>query len=232
MTPKVYNRDFVDEVLRETGPIPGVSVLGEKSAEAERRLDDIQKEGGQRAQAADRLGSARTIFEDAEKRRTEAYDRLKRVAWTKYKSLVAEHSSLTPAFNGKGGVGNDKGKLLDRLRALEVPSDEIPTPQVEDLLEDAAAIFADETTPPKLLPMIQPFGPGDYDGYDLLETQVVGNSDVKLSELVGHIGNSDWVSEGREHLHRSGGVCPFRQQKAPKDLASDLAAMFDDKYYN
>ena len=230
MTPKVYNRDFVDHVLRETGRIPGVFVLGEKSVEAEERLDAIEKEGGERDRAKDRLGEARSSLADAKGRRDEAYEKLKQDAWEKYKALVAEHGSLSPAFRGKGGVGNDRGKLVDGLLAMEAPSDDTSAPSVEDLLESAAAIFDDDATARIPLPTIPSFAPNEYDGYDLLNKSVVGSSDVTLSELVEHLGNSDWVSEGRKHLHRSGGVCPFCQQQAPKDLASQLAALFDDDY--
>lgn len=39
---KVYNRDFVSRVLRESTRIPGVFVIGDKSAEAETRLGQIE----------------------------------------------------------------------------------------------------------------------------------------------------------------------------------------------
>ena len=230
MTPKVYNRDFVDHVLRETSRIPGVFVLGEKSVEAEERLDAIEKEGGERDQANERLGQAKSSLEDAISRRNEAYNALKTTAWGQYKDLVGEHSSLLPAFRGRGGVGNDRGNLLDRLLAMEEPSDDVLAPSMEDLLENASAVFADDATVRVPLPMIPSFDPNEYDGHDLLNERVVGSSDVTLSELVERLENSDWVSAGREYLHKSGDVCPFCQQEAPKDLASQLAAMFDDVY--
>lgn len=227
MSFSVYNRDFVDRVLRESSRIPGVFVLGEKSVEAEKRLDDIQKPGGLRAGAKDELDRAKKSLEEAEKRRDEAYSSFKTAAWQQYKRLRNENSAISSAFTGRGGVGNDSNKLAAALIEMSEPSDDNPAPQIEDLLNKAEAIFSDDATTKPELPLISDFNP---EGYEILSESIAGSTQVSLSDLVAKLGNIDWVSAGREYFGDANGVCPFCQQETPHDFAIQLAGMFDDHY--
>lgn len=230
MNIKVYNRDFVDRILRESNRIPGVFVIGEKSVEAQARLDAIEEEGGERGQASDLLGRAQASLEKAEGRQREADEAIKAYAWDKYKALTKEHPSLSPAFTGRGGAGNSKDKLLDSLLALDSQSEDEPALDLQTLLSEAEAVFASDASLRSELPIIPTFTKSAYDGHALLEKKVVGSSEVTLSELVEQLDNSDWVSQGRAYLNKSNGRCPFCQEKAPANLANDLANMFDDQY--
>ncbi|WP_350269036.1 AAA family ATPase [Brevibacterium sp. CBA3109] len=226
----VYNRDFVDQVLRESSRIPGVFVLGESSVDAEARLEAIEKDGGERQRAHDKLDQAKHSLTDATTKQDIANDDLKSAAWTKYKAMIAEHGALTSAFTGRGGIGNDSKKLLKELLSMDEPSDDITPPTIDELLADAEAIFADDATARYELSQVPLFTAEVHDGHALLGEKVVGSSEVSLSELVERLGNSDWVSEGRGYLRDANGLCPFCQQEAPKDLAVQLATMFDDHY--
>lgn len=228
LTIKVYNRDFVNRMLRESSRIPGVFVIGDRSADAERRLGEIEGDAGERAQAVDSLSRAESSLEQAKKADTDANASFLSATWSAYKAFTDENPSLKPAFTGAGGVGNSRQTLVDRLLAL-APTEE-PTPILNDLTGDADAIFSGNAATIGELGALPAFSLQNRTGYKLLETRVVGSATVTLSELVETLGNSDWVATGRDYLHASDGVCPFCQQVAPAALVADLASMFDDHY--
>lgn len=228
MAIKVYNRDFVDRTLRESNRIPGVFVIGDTSVEAEERLDTIEREGGERAQAEDEMGRAKKSLDQAERADSDASDTFRDTAWHAYKNLTDENPSLLPAFSGAGGVGGSKQALVTKLLALVLP--DAPAPYLDSLTADADAVFDTSSTFCKELPLTSAFDVLSFDGYELMGQRVVGSDDVSLSELVARLGNSDWVSSGRHYLEDSEGLCPFCQQETPVHLLSGLATMFDDQY--
>lgn len=230
MAVNVYNRDLVDQILRESNRLPGVFVLGENNVDAQKRLDQIELPKGERDQAVDAYQRAKASLTDAQDRQSGAKEAFKEAAWSKYRAFIAEHETLLPAFTGKRGVNQSKDMLVTRLHEQDATSETETLPKLEDLLADAVAVFDSEATPRDRLSEIKDFRWSDEDGFALLEQRVVGSSEVSLSELVENLGNEDWVQSGRQYLHGAVGLCPFCQQKAPKDLAKQLADMFDDRY--
>nr|WP_246348680.1 AAA family ATPase [Nesterenkonia xinjiangensis] len=230
MTIRVYNRDLVDQILRESNRIPGVFVLGENSVDAQNRLDEIEKPGGERALAVDRYERAQTSHKDAEERQADAQGALRTAAWKKYRALVDEHTTLLPAFTGQRGVDKNKDMLVTRLLERGSLSESESLPELEDLLAEAEAVFDSGATSRARLTEIGEFRWSEHDGSALLDQKIVGSSEVSLSELVERLGSEDWVQAGRQHLHNAEGLCPFCQQKAPEDLAKQLEAMFDHRY--
>ncbi|MGX5670495.1 AAA family ATPase [Kocuria rhizophila] len=230
MAVRVYNRDLVDQILRESNRIPGVFVLGENSVDAQKRLEQIEMPGGKRDQAVDLHGRARRSHEHAKNHQTEAKETLKTAAWKKYRALIDDHRTLLPAFTGQRGVDRNRDMLVTRLLEREAPSESETLPELEDLLADATAVFDTGATTHTPLTEISEFQWSDHDGSSLLDQKIAGSSQVSLSELVEKLGNEDWVQTGRQYLHDADGLCPFCQQKAPKDLAKQLEDMFDDRY--
>lgn len=228
MTIRVYNRDLVDQILRESNRIPGVFVLGESSVDAQNRLDEIEMPGGDRALAIDRYERAQTSHKDAEERQADAQRSFKTAAWKKYRALVDEHTTLLSAFTGQRGVDKNKDMLVTRLLERGSPAESLP--ELEDLLAEAEAVFDTGATFRTRLNEVGEFRWSEHDGSALLEQKIVGSSEVSLSELVERLGSEDWVQAGRQHLRNAEGLCPFCQQKAPEGLAKQLETMFDHRY--
>jgi len=227
-TIQVYNRDFVERTLRESSRIPGVFVLGERSVASEQRLESIEREGGERAQALDSFGRAKASRADAETADSSAKDTFRDTAWSTYKTFIEANPALNPAFIGTGGIGGSKQKLVDRLLTHVAGEDSVPT--IESMTESAAAVFATDASTCVELPKVLQFDGQSLDGYALFPQRVVGSDTVTLSELVERLGNSDWVEQGAHYMADADGVCPFCQQAAPVELVSDLASMFDEHY--
>lgn len=230
MAVRVYNRDFIDRMLRESKRIPGVFVLGESSVEAQERLEQIEMPGGDREKAQDLYGRTQSSHAAATSRQTEASKKFKGDVWNKYRSLVDKNVSLLPAFTGQRGVDRNKDMLVERLLERDPPAESDTLPELDKLLMDAAAVFDDSAGTVARLTEVSEFRWSDQEGTELLGEKVVGSSEVTLSQLVAKLGNEDWVQSGRHYLHESGGLCPFCQQAAPSDLAKQLEEMFDDKY--
>lgn len=230
MAIRVYNRDLADQILSESNRIPGVFVLGENSVEAQKRLEQIEMPGGERAQAVEARGRALASSQSAIDRQSEAEEAFRATAWSKYRALVDAHRSLLPAFTGQRGVDRSKDMLVTRLLEQDPLEEAEALPQLEELLGEAAALFDTGATTHTRLTEISDFEWDHHDGFALLEQRTVGSTEVSLSELVNKLGSEDWVQTGCMYLHDADGLCPFCQQDAPKDLAKQLEEMFDDRY--
>ena len=210
--------------------MPGVFVLGESNVDAQKRLDQIQKPGGERDRAVDLYKRTQASHKEAQERQSESKETLKNVAWRKYRTLVEAHETLLPAFTGHRGVDRNKDMLVTRLLERDTPSKDESLPKLDTLLADAAAVFDTGATTRARLAELENFQWSAEDGFVLLDQKVVGSSEVSLSELVEKLGNEDWIQTGRQYLHGADGRCPFCQQEAPKELAKQLEDMFDDRY--
>lgn len=225
---KVYNRDFVNGILKESNRIPGVFVVGKKSVKDQRRLETIESENGLRDVANTELINAQLGHTRAANANSEANESFREAAWKVYQKFITDHPELKPAFTGQGGIGNSKQSLVDRLLALEQGTE--PPVALDALIKDANAVFDTTATTCDRLPSPKPFDAKSQDGHSLLDEKIVGSDEISLSDLIAKLGNSDWVRDGREHLKHSDGRCPFCQQLAPVTLLTDLAAMYDGDY--
>lgn len=231
MTPRVYNRDFIDRFLSESSRIPGVFVLGEQSGEAQRRLDEIGREGGERDAAETQLTAVSKSRDGKIAEKEEARDALKNAAWEKMQQLIRDEPSLKPAFVGStGGVGNNKNKLADKLLLVPALKESDEPPELASLLTQAAAVFDESAQEISRIPLLKGFWADQRSGFRELGERLVGSDKVTLSELIEKLSNSDWVAHGQKYLEHSDGRCPFCQQPTPESLATHLAEMFDETY--
>lgn len=226
---RVYNRDFVDRVLRDSQRLPGVFVLGEHSVEAEKQLEEIQAPGGELERAENALKNIVARAQKAVEAKNEKHTSLAKNAFSRLKTFMQQHPELQPAFSGRGGISGDSKKMFDYVLEIDI-SDDTAIPKLEDLCNEATAVFDSSVSTLKKLGSITAFGADDYEGYTLLQTEIKGSSDTTLSALVDQLGNSDWVSDGRKYLPHSRGLCPFCQQSEPATLATQLVSLFDDRY--
>ncbi|MET4580797.1 wobble nucleotide-excising tRNase [Conyzicola nivalis] len=60
------------------------------------------------------------------------------------------------------------------------------------------------------------------------DATTVGTGD--LATLIHNLANEDWVSQGRQHLQHTDGICPFCQQELPETFGTRLSAYFAAGY--
>lgn len=220
---KVYNRDYVNATLTPAGHLAGVFLLGETSAEIQTEIESLTGPNGSIATAKERYTRLRSAL-DAKNGEIEGIrTALKVTAWAKRKEVPEELREMFTGYN------NSKDRFLDRL--LEVAEANLTTSEdFAALTSESAAVLAKDAQPLQELPFGRDINLEDEPGHSLLGMAVVGSGNVRLAPLIEHLGNADWVQQGRTHLEHANGLCPFCQQATPTDLGEQLEAYFDRTY--
>lgn len=220
----VYNRDFAEASFGDQ--MQGIFTLGEDStraaAEIERLTGEIETLDADLASLRRNL-----VGEDGnggrEAELAQARAALVEACW---KSKVEHDGVFLGAFTG---LRNRKPDFCSKV-VSEAASNTADLRSLEELTADAATVFQDAAT---VEAAIAPLSFDAFPGFELhpiLSRQIVGRDDVVVAELIGRLGNSDWVKQGVDFLTNADGACPFCQQAAPTDLLADLNAFFDEQY--
>lgn len=226
-TVRVYNRDFVARTLANVGDLPGVFLLGEDSAEVTDRIKSLRASEdtpGSISNGQKRLLGLETTLRHAETGMKTALDALSDAAW---KAKAKFPTGLAYAWKGYGASAS---KFVADVIAYPTDRRDYEPLNLEELKDRAKTVFQDDARPLSSVapPSIDELG--DFAHADLLDTSIVGSSDVPLAALIDRLDNSDWVAGGRGFLADSEGACPFCQQRTPAGLATDLAKYFDTAY--
>ncbi len=226
---RVYNRDYVAKTVADADRLAGVFLLGAGGQDVRKEIEELDGPAGTIATLQQNLLGLQSTLGDevqgtgklGEIRATRT--RLTEAAWAKRGDMPA---TLEPMF---GGTKGSKAKFLQKLLDLagKYPSDDA---NVQSLVREASSIFDDTATEIDELPAVIEPEPEQIDGFDLLDTAIVGSSDVALAALIEELQNSDWVSQGRTYFDHADGRCPFCQQQAPRDLPEQLRKYFDSRF--
>lgn len=226
---RVYNRDYVARTVADAGRLAGVFLLGTGSQEVRQEIEELNGPTGTIATLQKNLLGLRVTLGNETEGTGKlgeikaARTRLAEAAWAKKDDMPA---ALKPMFDGTRG---SKAKFLQKILELagKYPSTDT---NLQDLVREAASVFDDTVTEIDELPSVIEPDPEEIGGFELLDTAIVGSSDVTLTALIEELQNSDWVSQGRTFFDHSGGRCPFCQQQAPHDLGEQLRAYFDSRF--
>ena len=226
---KVYNRDFVDTTVAQAGALPGVFLLGTGSKGVRQEIDELKgPDGAIDVLQKNLLGFRATLGLDNPTTGTlgrikSARDKLTVAGWTKKASMPPELDAVFPGYNGS------KAKYLGKI--LDVANKHATTDtDLVELTRDAASVFNTTAVEIAELPTLNERKPEEVHGFELLETAIVGSSDVALTALIEELKNSDWVVQGRTYFEYAHGRCPFCQQEAPHNLADQLRDYFDSRF--
>lgn len=226
---RVYNRDYVDKTVADASRLAGVFLLGRSSQEVRQEIEELNRPTGTIATLQKDLIRLRVTLGDETEGTGKlgeikaAQARLTEAAWRTRDDMPA---ALAPMFEG---TKNSKAKFLQKMLETAIKYASTDT-NVPDLVREAASVFDDTATEiDELPPLIEP-EPEAIDGFDLLDTAIVGSSNVALAALIEKLQNSDWVSQGRTYFDHAGGHCPFCQQQAPHGFAEQLRDYFDSRF--
>ncbi len=220
----VYNRDFAEASFGDQ--MQGIFTLGEDSTRA---AAEIERLTGEIATLDADLGNLQRnlVGEDGNGGR-EAELAQARVALVEacWKSKVDHDGVFLEAFTG---LRSRKPDFCNRV-VSEAASNTADLRSLEELTADAATVFQDAATVEAAIAPLSFDAFPDFELHPILSRQIVGRDDVVVAELIGRLGNSDWVKQGVDFLTNADGACPFCQQVAPTDLLADLNAFFDEQY--
>lgn len=226
---QVYNRDYVDRTIRGADALPGVFLLGEVSVEAQAEIDALAGPAGTIAQTRKLLDANRMSLGDTEQGTgkrgeiKEARAALAKAAWAAKRAFPAGLGVALEGYNGS--VEKLVTKVIEVAGAYASTEDSL-----EELITQAASVFSSSAVELPLLPQLDATDPTGLAGSDLLGAAIIGSEDGTLAELIGTLGNSDWVDQGREFFSPSDGRCPFCQQETPKSFADELQHYFDARF--
>lgn len=230
---EVFNKEFVEGLLRPDHQIPGVFVIRDGDPDVQQRLTELLGEKSQDGTvekigevdlAVRKLLGLQKRVEAKEEEISAANQKLKKVCWSKRKALPTE---LQSSFQG---FLNDAQKHLDQVLIVRksTPTNDLKT--ATELVRQHQVIGERQTQEVPSVPMAPPrLSPPD--GSAVLLAQPIKSSErTSFSEFVEMIGNSDWVRHGRDYLSPEVTQCPFCQQELPESFAEKIQALFDRQY--
>ena len=210
----VYNHEFVERVIGNVAGMPGIFTLGEPDSETQR---EIEAKEDQLAALDRQRQEAQTQIEGG----SESIQRLKESAlaetWKAYAAYV--RSDFAPFLSG---YANSKQKFFDDLRRVEVGDDEV-LDEAERLRERLADVASSDSA--KAMVSVDVSGLMRIERDSIWSVPITLSGESRLAGLIQKLGNSDWVSRGRQYLH--GRECPFCQEALPPDFEAEIARLFD-----
>ena len=222
----VYNRDFVEANFNQSSPLRGIFTLGEDSIATQ---EEITAERSAIQQLTGEIGQLERTLAGEDGRsgkvgQLAALDRdLSEQCW---EQKQRHDAAFSMAFEGgRSSRESFKAKLL-----AQRASNESELVDIEELRRKASVLFQTAPTPESLIPSLDVARLLECETEPLLAKAVIGRADVDIAEMIGRLGASSWVGQGRALYAANNGICPFCQRPAPAELAQSLAAYFDETF--
>lgn len=225
-TPIVYNRDFIDSNFSQAGDLKGIFTLGEENIEDITKIADLKRE-------IDRINSNIKTHQETLngknnnegktgelKQREEEF---KEKCWSQKKK---HDEKLAGAFEGyRNNKENFKAKIL-----AEHHNNQASLENLEQLIDKAKTVFGSTPIVESVVRVVNIQTLCEFESNSILSKKIIGKEDVDLAAMIGRLGNSDWVREGRGFFDVNNGKCPFCQQNTTGAFAISLAEYFDETF--
>lgn len=224
-TIKVYNRNYVREAFTNAdGEERGVFLLGEDSRET---FDKIKALEAEKNKTAGKIEGHQNMVDRLEAELESKRSRLSEAVWARRVDipvLLKEHMS---------GINGSKKRCLENVLKSAKAHVQRGEDTLDTLAKKAETAFDITAKEESLFPAPPCLAWNETSLEAVLEAPIVGSADLPLADLIGVLGNSDWVHEGLSFLEskeNSEGLCPFCQQEAPHGLAEKIASIFDETF--
>ncbi|EDK27891.1 hypothetical protein VSWAT3_21970 [Vibrionales bacterium SWAT-3] len=215
----VYNKAFRDKNFGSTN-IAGVFTLGQATTE---QIDAIKSKKSEQQNEQHQIARLSTTLEQQEVTLNEAEKDITDRCWKIFKSFESEfRSALTGSIGSKVRF---RDKMLSELKNVSVD-----LLSLEELTIKGKTLLGDKPPVYPLLTSITGEALLIVEKNDIWSKIIVGKSDVAISELITHLGNNDWVNQGRRYVSDSS-HCPFCQKETIDDeFRNELEKYFDDTF--
>ena len=221
----VYNREFVTRNFRDSSALKGVFTLGEESAEV---VVEIERLRGELSRKKYNIAGSQKQLEGEDDtpgkiaKLAQLNAKFRDECWG-LKTEYQEH--FVHAFAG----AKKKQNFMERL--IREASNVVGTLcSLDDLKTQAAEVYQESLSVESPISPLNVSRLDELAASEILAKKIVGRDDVDLAPLINKLQHSDWVQQGLHHHAGADGMCPFCQQKAPKDLGEKLAEVFDETY--
>ncbi|MEZ8802968.1 AAA family ATPase [Vibrio splendidus] len=216
----VYNKAFREKNFGSSD-IAGVFTLGQATKEQVNAIKDkkssVQNENEQVSRLIVSFNQQTEAKNEADKDITER-------CWKVFKSYESEfRTALT------GSIGS-KLRFRDKMLSESLNTDSTNLLSLEELQTKGRTLLGEK---PPVYPLIADCADTTLSAIEKDEIWlkvIIGKSDVTISELISHLGNNDWVNQGRSFLTDEPN-CPFCQQSTiGAEFRADLERYFDDSF--
>ena len=224
---EVYNRKFRQDNLQKE--IQGIFTLGSNTIEDIHEIEKLKEELAQKSNKW--KGDYDNYWQKINEEEPGLKEEFKEWAWEYI--LKRNENDFQKAFEGFRG---SKEKFLSELkrRIDGIPGHLGRICDRQNLLKRAQTLYASKPEKcsrfsfdiDKLINAIN-----EIRNDKIWNAVIIGNADVDIAALIQELGNSSWVSQGREYLSLGSKRCPFCQQETiTEDFRKKLEAFFDNDY--
>lgn len=211
----VYNHAFIEKAIGEPEGMPGIFTLGKVDTEAQKSIDETQKQLNELEEIAEAINQQ---IEKAEQLAGKHLETAKDRAWEAH----TKYAKSEPMKTWLQGYHKDKAKFYEKLQDTVVGKDE-ELDTLDQLKQRWADADSSESVKSKLVLDASGFSAIEDDG--VWVERIVGSGSSRLAPLIDKLGNGDWVGAGRKYAHDKD--CPFCQQALPADFKDELAKLLD-----
>lgn len=215
-----YNKKFRDENFT-TGKISGVFTLGKATKD---ELENIQIKKDELVCLRDENAKQKDTLSKQEAQLQQLMDGFTDECWAFYKQNERDFKEAL-----RGSI-NSKVVFRDKILS-EKKSNASAILSRSDLKDKADTLLAKQPVRLATVPTINTdVAIKDVECDDIWNKVIIGKTDVDISALIGKLGNSDWVNQGRQYLSGDD-TCPFCQKKTIDDiLRKQIEAYFDEGF--
>lgn len=218
----VYNSHFKDHNFGESRKLKGVFTLGQASKEEKEKIDNIKNE-------YDKTYERYTQISETLNQKLQDKDalegHLEAICWNAFRKY---RDDFIKAFYGAALKKTFKDKIKQIYPTLTA---ETKICDYEDLKHRAESIFNSDKEPVFTYTYFESALPNIETG-DFWKQPIIGKADVDIAALIEHLGNSDWVNDGRQYIVDIDGEirCPFCQQPLSYSICQQIEDFFDATY--
>lgn len=216
----VYNKEFREKNFGSSD-IAGVFTLGQATKE---QLDDIKEKKASLQNEKEQISRLTVSLDQQTEAKNEADKDITERCWKVFKSYESEfRSALT------GSIGS-KVRFRDKMLSELTNAESTALLSLEELQTKGRTLLGEK---PPVYPLLIPSTSTTLSTLEedsIWSKVIIGKSDVAISELISHLGNNDWVNQGRSYI-RDNSRCPFCQKNTiDEEFKTELERYFDDSF--
>lgn len=220
----VYNQKFIQDNFYAKDTLNGIFSLSKENKEAKEKVEKIT------LQLKEIVENKKQIQINIVEQRfiiKEAKEKAQTKIWEIKTNYTGGDRVLEFCLKGKMG---SKEVLFNYLCTIPLPTAK-PSKTIADIKDAANAIEGDTAIKHPLLNKLNNMTLTSEDLTSLNQI-IVGSQHSPISNLIGKLKNSDWVSDGLKYLNQTDDAqCPFCQSKTiTEQLAKQINDYFDESY--
>ena len=224
---EVYDKAFKQANLQQE--MPGIFTIGSAAIEEVRELELLKEELAKKTK--DWEMSCEAYHKKSNEEKPAIENQFKDDAWEYiFKQNEADFK------NAFAGLRNSKDKFVEELkrRIIGIPDHKGVICERQDLRKRAQTLYASKPEKHDIIHL-------DIDNQiafldkimidKVWSTAIAGSADVNIAALIQELGNSSWVSQGRQYIKEDSKKCPFCQQETiTEEFRREVEDFFDADY--